>query len=448
MSAHPRSTLRIGTGAGFSRDRIEPAVALAMHGALDYLVFECLAERTIASAQQRRRRDPSAGFDPLLARRMESVLEPCVANGTRIVTNMGAANPPAAARCVRDVARRLGLTGLRIAAVTGDDVLDAVVNGGFRLDETGEPATALGERLISANAYTGIGGLVAALAEGADVVIAGRAADPALFLAPQVHAFGWAADDWTRLGRGTLVGHLLECAGQVTGGYFADPGMNDVPNLAALGFPIAEVDADGGAVITKLSGSGGRVTRATCTEQLLYELHDPARYLQPDVVADFSAVTFVEEAPDRVRVAGGDGRAATGSLKVSVGYVDGWTGEGQISYAGPGAEARARLALDVVRERVAAVGPAVGETRAELIGVDSVGGHPGHRSPCEARARFVARCASREDAQRVADEVEALYLNGPAGGGGVTRSVREVVAIASTLIPAAPSEPALEIVES
>ena len=442
--------LRIGAGAGFSGDRIEPAVELAECGELDYLVFECLAERTIALAQQRRRHDPDAGFDPLLERRMAAVLGPCAARGTRIVTNMGAANPTGAARCVREVARRLGLRGLRIAAVSGDDVLDAVVAGGFRLEETGEPATALGEQLISANAYTGAGPIVAALAEGADVVITGRAADPALFLAPQVHELGWAMDDWDRLGRGTLTGHLLECAGQVTGGYFADPGASEVPDLARLGFPIAEIDPDGNATITKLAGTGGRVTRATCTEQLLYEIHDPARYLQPDVVADFSAVTLVEDGEDRVRVGGGRGAPRTGSLKVSVGHVDGWTGEGQISYAGPGAEARARLALEIVRDRLARTGPAIAESRAELIGVDSVAPARAVRgAPApEVRARFVARCGSRADAERVADEVESLYLNGPAGGGGVTRAVREVVAIASTLIPEALSVPALDIVES
>jgi len=442
--------LRIGAGAGFSGDRIEPAVELAEQGRLDYLVFECLAERTIALAQQRRRHDPAAGFDPLLERRMAAVLEPCVAQGTRIVTNMGAANPHGAARCVRELARRLGLRGLRIAAVGGDDVLEAVVAGGFHLDETGEPATALGERLISANAYTGAGPIVAALAEGADIVITGRSADPALFLAPQIHELGWAMDDWERLGRGTLTGHLLECAGQVTGGYFADPGASDVPDLARLGFPIAEIDADGNATITKLAGSGGRITRPTCTEQLLYEIHDPTRYLQPDVVADFSAVTLEEAGEDQVRVGNGRGAPRTGSLKVSVGYIDGWTGEGQISYAGPGAEARGRLALEIVRERLARTGPPIGESRAELIGVDSVMPKgAGVTTPtAEVRARFVARCQSREEAMRVADEVESLYLNGPAGGGGVTRSVREVVAIASTLIPEALSVPTLQIVES
>jgi hypothetical protein len=183
------------------------------------------------------------------------------------------------------------------------------------------------------------------------VIITGRAADPAMFLAPQMHAFGWSMEDWTRLGRGTVIGHLLECAGQITGGYFADPGCKDVPELARLGFPIAEVAADGTAVITKVPGSGGMVTAATCKEQLLYEVHDPERYLQPDVVADFSRVRVTEIGPDRVRIEGGEGTPRTGSLKVSVGYIDSYLGEGQISYAGSGAVARGRLALDIVAER-------------------------------------------------------------------------------------------------
>ena len=219
---------------------------------------------------------------------MRAVLPGCRAHGVRIVTNMGAANPLAAASCIQAVARELGLHGLKIVAVTGDDVLEAVRAGDWRLEETGAPVAGLGDRLISANAYLGAGPIVEALAAGADVVITGRAADPAMFLAPLIHVFGWRMDDWTRLGRGTVVGHLLECAGQVTGGYFADPGHKDVPDLARLGFPIGEVGEDGNAVITKVPGSGGLVTAATCTEQLLYEVHDPACYLQPDVVADFS----------------------------------------------------------------------------------------------------------------------------------------------------------------
>tara|TARA_R110000751_G_scaffold158881_2_gene264554 strand:- start:3033 stop:4376 length:1344 start_codon:yes stop_codon:yes gene_type:complete len=429
------SILRLGAGAGFQGDRIAPAVDLAERGKLDYLIFECLGERTIALAQQARSTDPTKGYDPLLERRMRAVLPACVRNGTRIVTNMGAANPRAAAEKTRAVARELGLTGLRVAAVTGDDVVDQV--GEFVLDETGKPASELGDRLVSANAYIGIDGLVAALDAGADVVICGRASDPSLFLAPLVHEFGWARDDWTRLGRGILVGHLLECAAQITGGYFADPGLKDVPDLANVGHPLAEVDSDGNAVITKLEGTGGRVSRATCIEQMLYEIHDPARYLQPDVVADFSKVNFEEIGPDRVAVNDGTGTKATGLLKVSVGYRDGWFGEGQISYAGANCVARGNLAISLVRERLAQTSGAIIEHRGELIGVNSVWPSTHETANiAEVRMRYAARCHDAISAQAIGEEVEGLYLAGPAGGGGVTKSLREVLAIASTLMPA------------
>ena len=211
-------------------------------------------------------------------------------------------------------------------------------------------------------------------------MITGRASDPALFLAPMIHAFGWAMDDWNLLGQGTVAGHLLECAGQITGGYFADPGYKDVPDLARLGFPIGEVGEDGSLVITKVAGSGGAVTAQTCKEQLLYEVHDPRQYIQPDVVADFSQVKVEEIAPDRVRVSGGRGTKRTDTLKVSVGYVDSFIGEGQISYAGPGALARGRLALEIVRERLKLTGVAASELRFELIGVDSLHGARGLRA--------------------------------------------------------------------
>jgi hypothetical protein len=366
--------VRIGAGAGYSGDRIEPAVELAEQGELDYLVFECLAERTIALAQQEKRKDPARGYDPLLAERMTAVLGRCRASGTRIVTNAGAANPVAGATRVREIARSLGLAGLRIAVVGGDDVLALLAGEDIRLEGASGTLAALGERVVSANAYIGAAPIVEALAGGADVVITGRAADPALFLAPLVHEFGWSLGDWTRLGQGTLVGHLLECAGQVTGGYFADPGFKDVAGLGRLGFPIAEVDEEGSAVITKIPGSGGRVSEATCKEQLLYEIHDPSRYLTPDVVADFSNVTISEIAPDRVSVRGGAGHPRPERLKVSVGYLDGFVGEGQISYAGPGALARARLALEIVAERLRLSGARVRDARYDLIGVDALHG--------------------------------------------------------------------------
>lgn len=439
------NTLRIGSGAGYSGDRIEPAVELAEHGDLDYLVFECLAERTIALAQQARISDPQGGYDPLLSERMRRVL-PFVGRREglrrlRVITNMGAANPVAAALEVRRIANELGL-GLKVVAVLGDDVLD-ILRPEQVLDN-GQTLGSLGARLISANAYLGVDGILEALGAEADVVITGRVADPSLFLAPQMFEFGWAMDDWPRLGRGTLVGHLLECAGQVSGGYFADPGFKDVNDLARLGFPLAEINADGDAVITKVAGSGGRVSRATCTEQLIYEVHDPAAYLTPDVTADFSQATFVEDATDRVRAQGANGRARPEQLKVSVGYLDGWIGEGQMSYGGPGAVARAQLARDVVLKRLELMGVKMQEVRAELIGMDSLHGPRSSVEPWEVRLRVAARCEERSEAVRVGNEVETLYTNGPSGGGGASKSVRQVVAVASLLLPRNAVNPRIE----
>ncbi len=431
-------TIRIGGGAGYSGDRIEPAVELARYGKLDYLVFECLAERTIALAQRARLTDPSAGYDPLLVERMEAVLPICHDQGVRIITNMGGANPVAASARVIEVARRHQLNGLTVATVTGDNVLELVRGRDLRLQETGRRVSELGDTLVSANAYLGAEPLVEALSTGASVILTGRVADPSLGLSAQMHAFGWAPDDWEQLGRGTVVGHLIECAGQITGGYFADPGYKDVPDLARLGFPIAEVTDDGVAIITKVSGSGGRVTVQTCTEQLFYEVHQPDRYTTPDTVADFSAVQIADAGPDRVRISGGTGRPRPDTLKVSVGYRDGFVGEGQISYAGPGAVTRARLAGQIVTERLKLTGVETRETRLDLIGVDSVHGarlSGDHPDPYEVRLRVVARTATERDADRVAREVETLLTNGPAGGGGATRQVTETVAIESTFLP-------------
>ncbi len=433
-----KKTVRIGAGAGYAGDRIPPAVELAEKGELNYLVFECLAERTIALAQLQRSQDRRLGFDALLAARMRAVLPTCVAQGVKIISNMGAANPLAAGHEVIRVARESGIQKLNVAVVLGDDVLQRlsdISQQTLPLMDSSQTLASLGDTVISANAYIGAGGIVDALAQGADVVITGRVADPALFLAPLIHEFGWAMDDWDRLGKGTLIGHLLECAGQVTGGYFADPGYRDVPDLARLGFPFAEVDSNGGAVISKVPGSGGCVTVATCTSQLLYEIENPAAYLQPDVVADFSNAMLRQIGPDRVEVRGATGGQRPDKLKVTIGHRHGFIGEGQISYAGLGAQTRGQLALDVLRYRLASVKAL--DSRFELMGLNSIHGDglAAGSVPYEVRARAAMRVASRLEADLVAHEVEALYLNGPASGGGVTQSVREVIAAASALVP-------------
>jgi len=442
---------RIGSGAGYSGDRIDPAQDLAERGQLNALVFECLAERTIALAQLRRSIDPQQGYDPLLRERMHAVLPACHAQGCTIISNMGAANPMAAGLAVLAVAQERALRGIRVAVVEGDDVLAWMrAHEVPLLEGSGQTVRDLGERLISANAYLGADALMPALQAGAGVVITGRVADPSLFLAPLMHRFGWDGADWNKMGQGIVVGHLLECSAQVSGGYIADPGYFDVPDLASVGFPFADVHPDGSAVIGKLDGSGGRIDRLTCTAQLLYEIEDPAAYLQADVVADFSAVRFEEVGPDRVRVTGATGHMRPDTLKATLGYRDGFIGEGQISYAGPGARARGELALAVLRERLRRLGWAHLEHRAELIGVGAMHGPAlAHATePYEVRVRLALRAETRAQAERVAQEVEALYLSGPAAGGGVTQSVREVIAAAAALIPRAAVQARLTMLES
>jgi hypothetical protein len=432
-----KGRIRVGCGAGYAGDRWEPALELAERGAIDYLAFECLAERTIAREQLARRADPGSGYNPLLAHRIRAVLAACKRRGVRIISNMGAANPRRAGEAVLDLAREEGLADVSVAALEGDDVLEVVrAMPELLLMESGAPLESLLPRLASANAYLGADAIAEALATGADVIITGRVADPSLFLAPMLFEFGWSYDDYGRLAQGTIAGHLLECAGQVTGGYFADPGKKDVPGLARLGFPFAEVSGVGEVVIGKPAGSGGRIDRMTCAEQLLYEMHDPADYITPDCILDVPDVTFAEVAPDWVRVEGARARPRTSTYKVSIGYLDGYVGEGQMSYGGPNAIARVRLAGEVVCERLRLRGFAYDEMRIELIGMESLHGPASDRpEPYEVRLRVAGRCRERPAAEAVGEEVETLLTNGPAGGAGDFKQVREILAVQSVLLP-------------
>jgi hypothetical protein len=422
--------MRIGCGAGFAGDRLDAAVELADHGQLDYLVLECLAERTIALAQLRRSKDPEAGYDPWLSRRIEQLLPILKRRGTRLVSNMGAANPLAAADAIVEIASRLNID-VTVAVVTGDDVF-AMLSPDARAMETGRLLSDYAP-LVSANAYLGASALLPALATGADIIITGRVADPSLFVAPIVHHYGWGEDDLDRIAQATCIGHLLECAGQICGGYFADPGRKDVPDMATLGFPFADVDETGAAEIGKVDGSGGRITLATAKEQLLYEVTDPHGYVTPDVIADFSTVSLADAELDRVAVQGATSRGRPRQLKVSVGYAAGYIGEGEIGYGGRNALARARLAADIVRQRL---GDRFPEMRVDLIGSTSLHGRSfiSDDSPYEVRLRVAARATTAEQAALIGEEVEALYTNGPAGGGGARRYVREQIGIVSTLI--------------
>ena len=384
---------------------------------------------------------------------MRAVLGPCRANRVRIVTNAGAAHPVAGARAVVEIARSLGLRGLKVAAVTGDDVLELLRRGELEAEAGQSSPAELGDaRGLRQRLHRRRRRSSTALARGADVVITGRAADPALFLAPLVHELGWSMDDWTRLGRGTLVGHLLECAGQITGGYFADPGTKDVAGLARLGFPIGEVAEDGAAVITKVEGSGGTVSAATCKEQLLYEIHDPSRYLTPDVVADFSEVEIAEVGPDRVSVRGAKGHARPAHAQ-GFGWLPGRLhrrGTDLVRRAGRG---RARPAGARDRRRTAEARPACAAARrASTWSASTACTGPrlsaGASEPYEVRARVAARTDSLEEATRIGNEVEALYTNGPAGGGGASKLAREIVGVASAFVPREKVVTAVELLEA
>jgi hypothetical protein len=444
-----RDRFRIGTGAGFSADRLDPAVDLVAKGRLDAIVFECIGERTLAFGHRDRMADPEAGYNPLLERRLRAVLPLCAAHGTRLITNMGVANPRGAAAKTAQVARALGLRGLRIAALEGDDVKELIAEN-TPLPDAGMTVGEVGRAMVGANAYLGADAILPALEADADIIITGRVADPSLFLAPLRHAFGWAADDWPILGAGTLAGHLMECAAQITGGYFADPGHKDVPNLAYVGFPIAEVAADGSAVITKLADAGGLVSERTVKEQLLYEVHDPAAYVTPDVVADFSRVIIGEEGSDRVAVRGAGGRPRPGQLKVTVAFDGGLLAEAGISYAGAGAKARADLAGAIVRERMLAVHGCNAPLRIDLIGVNAL--HATARDyPSDARdvrLRAALRADSREQAELLLWEVESLLCCGPAGGGGYRGQITASVITHSAYIDRARVQPRFEIIET
>ncbi len=435
-------TIRIGSGAAWWGDRVEPAALNAERGKLDYLCFETMAEATVSAAQVRSRRDPSfPGYDTYLDDRMRAVLPGCMRQGTRIVSNQGWINPKAAAERVVELLRELGISGVKVAAVTGSLITDRVLELTDRILENGEPTSTLAPTLISAEAYLGAEPIVEALRAGARIVITGRVADPSIFMAPMMYEFGWDPLDHDRLGAGNGIGHLLECGAQVTGGYFSDPGFKDVPEPWNFGFPIAEVQSDGSAVITKVEGTGGAVTLQTVKEQILYEVHDPANYLTPDVVVNFTTVNLEQLGPDRVRVTHISGKPRTPTLKVSIGCTEGYIGEDMFFYAGPGALRRARLAKRILEERFKIVGLDAEEVRIDFLGMNAIHGEATPENapePYEIAVRVAARTRSREEAVKVGREVDGMAVSGIAHTGKRVPHqdrTREIIGVWSSLVP-------------
>lgn len=433
--------IRIGAGQGFWGDSPFPALDVAARGDVKYIACDALAELTLAILQKSRQRDPALGY---VQDGFFSVMLPvCKEKGIKILTNAGGINPPGAGRMVCELARGMGLDGLKIAVITGDDILPRVKelkDKGVSFDdmESGGNIAAVEGRILFANAYLGARGMVQALEMGADVVIAGRTADPAQFLAPMVYEFGWSWDHWDRLASGIFLGHLMECSAQSTGGNFSGDWWN-IPMMERMGYPVAEVYENGEAILTKPEGTGGRVDLETVKEQMLYEVHDPAAYITPDVVVDFTSPRLEAAGPDRVRITGVRGRPRPEQLKVSMGYHDGWMGEVTVRYPWPDALAKARRAEEIIRKQMAMVGFQPKEILAEYIGYNSLSGPLAWGDGAdlnEVGLRLAVRTESKLDASRLPRFVPPIALNGPPGatGGGMPKP-RELIGLWSTLVP-------------
>src|SRR5690606_19531057 len=437
-----KKTIRIGSGAAWWGDRIEPAKLNAEQGDLDYLCFETMAEATVSAAQVRSRRDKTfPGYDTYLEDRMRAVLPGSIKRATRIISNQGWINPEGAAQRNVELLEEVGLPKVKVAAVSGSVITDRVLELTDRILENGEPTRSLASSLISAEAYLGAEPIVEALKQGAQIVVTGRVADPSIFMAPMMFEFGWDPLDHARVGAGNGLGHLLECGAQVTGGYFSDPGFKDVPEPWNFGFPIAEVEEDGSAVITKVAGTGGAVTLQTVKEQMLYEVHDPANYITPDVVVDFTQVKLEQLGPDRVRVEGLTGKPRTSTLKVSLGCTEGFIGEDMFFYAGPGALRRAQLAKKILEERFKIVKLQADEIRVDFLGLNAIHGEatPANApEPYEIAVRVAARTKTREEAAKVGREVDGMAVSGVGHTGKRVphqERTREIIGIWSSLVP-------------
>jgi hypothetical protein len=440
--------VRIAGGQGFYGDT--PAAVDALLGdGIDYLCLEALAELTLAILQKDRQRDESRGYTRDLPAYLARALPFVVDGRTKIVTNAGGINPTAAAHAAIETARQLGMTGITIATVVGDDLLARLSTlyqqHGQALThlDTGAAFDTFPGAPLFAAAYLGARPIADALAQGADVVITGRVADASLFLGPLAHAHGWAWDDWDRLAAGILVGHLLECSGQSVGGNYSGDWWA-LPHPWDLPYPIATVEANGTAVISKPAGSGGRVSTDTLRHQLLYEVHDPARYLSPDVVADFTSARFEDLPDDRVRITDVRGTPATDTYKLLLASHAGWAGEARVAFSWPDAYEKAKATAAILVKRVEMAGLPVDEWHFEYWGVDALGGPTAHVGvdptcePPECVLRVAWRCEDQRTAGLVGRELVPLTLSAPpagfTGAGRGAGSATELLSIWPTLV--------------
>jgi Acyclic terpene utilisation family protein AtuA len=436
-------SVRIGNGCGFWGDNLDAPILLAEGGRLDYLTLEYLAELTMSILALQKQRDPQAGFAGDFLDVLERLAPLLHAQPQlKVVTNAGGMNPVACAVKARAILDKAGLQNRKIATVSGDDLLprlDALLAGGQALAnlDTGEPLTKVRPRVVSANAYLGARPIAEALHKGASIVITGRVADASLTLGPAAHAFGWSWTDWNRLSAASVAGHIIECGAQATGGLCCN--WRDVPDLGDAGYPIAEIEADGTFVISKPPGSGGAVNLETVSEQLLYEVGDPAAYLTPDVVADFTSVALTQAGPDAVRVAAARGKAATETYKVSIAYRDGFISSGTLVLLGPDAVAKARLGGQMILQRLARAGFTPERSNIEVLGSGDVvpGVIRAASEPPEVVLRVSVHDSRKAAVERFSKEFAPLVTSGPPGVTGYTTGrppVREVFAYWPALV--------------
>jgi hypothetical protein len=432
-------TISIGCGAGFSGDRTDVALpvvkTLIERGGASAIIFENLAERTLATHQLTKQSNPNLGYEPLLDLEIRPILSDCLKHGITIVGNFGAANPKGAAKLILQIAKDLGLPKPRIAVVEGDDLSG---ERGKKIIQEHLGTEFNSEKFVCANVYQGALEIAQAIQAGAQIVVTGRVADPSLTVGPAMAHYKWNNDQWDEIAGATMAGHLLECGAQVSGGYFADPGKKEVPDMDDVGFPIAEIFLDGSCIITKANNTGGLVSVQTVKEQLLYELHDPAAYITPDVVADITMARVDELEKNQVRLSGVKGHPQTSTLKANVFFDGGWFGEGEISYAGQNAENRARMAMDIMQKRMGSVMP----LRFDLIGLSSILGddknhmleRTANTSSQDIRLRVAGQHQDSNEVDRLLRELTALWTGGPAGGGGVSVGKRRRLSTRSCLV--------------
>ncbi len=448
--------VRVAGGQGFWGDDLDAPRRQVEGGQIDYLMLDYLAEVTMSILQKQKERDPSLGYARDFVGAMESVLPAVVDKGVRVIANAGGVNPPAAAAAVKAVAKKNNAAGVRIGVVTGDDLLgrlDALLDEGHALAnmDTGEPLSSIRSEVLSANAYIGSEPIVEALAKGANVVITGRSTDTALTMAPLRHEFGWSATSWDQLAAGIVAGHIIECGAQCSGGNCLYD-WRSIPDLANVGYPIVEATADGSFAVTKHPNTGGRVSVPTVTEQLVYEMGDPHSYITPDVIADFTSIRLAADGEDRVRVTGIKGRAPTDKLKVSIAYRSGFKAVGTLVYAWPDALEKAKLADEILRERLDRLGLKFDRVLTEFVGANSTHGRlAGDQSEApEVQLRFGVRGQNRAAVERFTREIAPLVLNGPpsvTGFAGGRPKVEEIVAYWPALIDKSVVKTSVEVIE-